>query len=215
MRLYVAWNYPFCHRVLVALALIGLHDRESSSWMHNIKGAVGWEILPGDDPLFEETTVHGVYDGLTSEFAHTLSVPMLVDWSSRNVRSTSPTPMMHFLSNIMKGIFSMELNPIFNDLERRIDQSNRWLHENVSRAVYRVGFATSQAHCKIEVAQLFHSLASVKIRLASKRYLLGDTVRESDFHLHATPVRFDRAGYQSEKIVGPAPKHYQTPFTIH
>ncbi len=64
LHLYLAWGCPFCHRVMAALALTGLTKHVTITWMRNIKGPAGWEIAPGDDPLFAETSLKRVYERL-------------------------------------------------------------------------------------------------------------------------------------------------------
>ena len=103
-HLYLAEGCPFCHRVLAALALTRLDKRVSYTWMLNVNGPGGWEISHGDDPLFGETTLHGVYERLAPGVTHTHSVPLLVDLSSSQLLSTSSSQMTRFFSKGMNGV---------------------------------------------------------------------------------------------------------------
>ncbi len=77
----------------------------------------------------------------------------------------------------------------------RIDAMNAWLHDNVNRAVYAVGFASEQRDYEEKVAKLFQSLDILDSRLTDQPYLLGDAITESDLYLLATLVRFDTIYY--------------------
>ena len=81
LHLYLAWGCPFCHRVLATLALTGLKDQVTYTWMRNVKNVAGWEIEPGNDPLFGATFLREIYEQLEPGAGHTPSVPLLVDLS--------------------------------------------------------------------------------------------------------------------------------------
>lgn len=191
LHLYVAWGCPFCHRVMAALAMTRLADRVTYTWMRNIKGPSGWDIEPGEDPLLGATSLEQVYKHLEPDRALRPSVPLLVDLSTRRLLSTSSSAMTRYFSLGMNGAYlvARELSP--RPLVDQIDQMNAWLHDNVNRAVYRVGFANAQEDYEHKVAALFESLDELDARLAAQPYLLGDIVTESDLYLLATLVRFD------------------------
>jgi len=62
---------------------------------------------------------------------------------------------------------------------------------DVNNGVYRAGFATSQAAYEAAYDALFARLDWLSARLASQRYLVGDTITEADVRLFTTLVRFD------------------------
>jgi len=57
--------------------------------------------------------------------------------------------------------------------------------------VYKCGFAGTQAAYEDAYAKLFARLDQVTERLATRRYLVGDTITEADVRLWPTLVRFD------------------------
>ena len=85
LHLYVAWGCPFCHRVLATLALTGLKDRVTYTWMRNVKNEAGWEIEAGEDPLVGAASLRDVYEQLEPHGEHRPSVPLLVDLSSKTL----------------------------------------------------------------------------------------------------------------------------------
>ena len=195
LHLYLAWGCPFCHRVLAALTLTGLTERVTITWMRNIKGPAGWEIAPGDDPLFAETSLKQVYERLEPGSDHRPSVPLLIDLSSHTMLSTSSSQITRFFVRGMSGMYPVNYDLAPEPLLEQIDTMNAWLHDNVNRAVYAVGFASEQRDYEKKVARLFQSLDELDHRLTDQPFLFGAAVTESDLYLLATLVRFDTIYY--------------------
>lgn len=194
-HMYVARGCPFCHRVLATLALTGLKDQVTYTWMRNVKSEAGWEIEPGKDPLFGANFLREVYEQLEPGAGRRKSVPLLVDLSSKTLLSISSAEMTRYFARGMNGAHSVprELSPV--DLVEQIDAMNAWLHSHVNRAVYTVAFATEQADYEEKVGNLFRSLDELESRLTTQSYLLGNTLTESDLYLLATLERFDSVYY--------------------
>lgn len=195
LHLYLAWACPFCHRVLAALVLTGLTEQIGITWMRNIKSAAGWEIAAGDDPLFGETMLQGIYEKLDSYGKHKPSVPLLVDRSSKKLLSTSSAQITRFFSTGMNGNFPVKLQLAPLPIRDNINYMNQYLHENINRAVYRVGFATKQSEYESRVHTLFDAIDTLEQRLGQQAFLFGDFLTESDLYLLATLVRFDSVYY--------------------
>ena len=195
LHLYVAWGCPFCHRVLATLALTGLRDQVTYTWMRNIKSEAGWEIEPGDDPLLGATFLADVYGQLEPRAGHRPSVPLLVDLSAKTLLSSSSPEITRYFAGGMNGTRPVRRDLCPVDLVGQIDWMNAWLHDNVNRAVYIVGFSTEQADYEEKVGKLFSSLDELESRLATQPYLLGKNLTESDVYLLATLERFDSVYY--------------------
>ncbi|WP_288130517.1 glutathione S-transferase C-terminal domain-containing protein [Microbulbifer sp.] len=191
LHLYLAWGCPFCHRILTALALTGLRDHVSYTWMRNIKGPAGWEIAPADEPLFGEDSLRNVYRRLQPGVDAAPSVPLLVDLSTKRLLSSDSAQITRFIATGMDGAHAIERELVPAQLVDQIDAMNLWLHRHVNRAVYEVGFATSQGEYERKLAVLFQSLDRLELRLAEQPYLLGNTPSESDLFLLPTLLRFD------------------------
>ena len=76
-------------------------------------------------------------------------------------------------------------------LRADIDALNERVYATVNNGVYRCGFATTQEAYQAAVAELFATLDDLDQRLATRRYLFGDTVTEADVRLWVTLARFD------------------------
>ena len=191
LHLYVASACPFCHRVIAALELTGLSSKVSYTFMQNVKDVEGWAIDPDAEPAFNEDNLSAVYKRLDPKAEHRPSVPLLVDLSTKSILSTSSTQMTHYFSKGMNGAhaFCVDLYPAH--LSEEIDKLNDWLHDNINRAVYLVGFSRDQADYESKVKNLYNCLDDIENRLNKQAYLLGNTLTESDLYLFATLVRFD------------------------
>ena len=76
-------------------------------------------------------------------------------------------------------------------LRPEIDALNERIYASVNNGVYRCGFATSQEAYDSAVAALFATLDDLDQRLASRRFLFGDSLTEADVRLWVTLARFD------------------------
>ncbi len=195
LHLYLAWACPFCHRVLATLVLAGFSEQVSITWMRNIKTTSGWEIATGDDLLFGETTLKRIYEKLYPHTSQAPSVPLLVDLAAKKLLSASSAEITRFFSTGMNGAYPVKWQLAPSLLVDNIDCMNQWLHENINRAVYRVGFATEQNDYEIKVTKLFQAIDKLEQRLGQQPFLLGDMLTESDVYLLATLVRFDSVYY--------------------
>jgi putative glutathione S-transferase len=61
----------------------------------------------------------------------------------------------------------------------------------VNNGVYRCGFATTQEAYERAYDRLFAELDVLEERLADRRFLMGEQIREVDIRLFTTLVRFD------------------------
>ena len=72
-----------------------------------------------------------------------------------------------------------------------MDELIQQIFADVNNGVYRCGFATSQEAYEAAYDRLFARLDVLEARLADRRYLMGDQIREVDVRLFTTLVRFD------------------------
>jgi putative glutathione S-transferase len=196
LHLYLAWGCPFCHRILAALAVTGFANQISLTWTKNIKPDAGWEFNPLEEPLFSANSLQSLYQQLEPEKEQRYSVPLLVDKKSKTILSNESTDIVRLVSFGFNGklIPSIELAP--NEHLEKIDSKNKWLHEQINRAVYLVGFATEQQNYQSKLIALFNALDEIEIYLSEHLYLVGNQLTESDLFLLATLDRFDTIYYE-------------------
>jgi putative glutathione S-transferase len=80
-------------------------------------------------------------------------------------------------------------------LRDEIEEVSDLVYEDLNNGVYRCGFASTQAAYEEAYGKLFARLDWLSERLATQRYLVGDTITEADIRLWPTLARFD-AVYQ-------------------
>ena len=78
-------------------------------------------------------------------------------------------------------------------LRAEIDEIYAGIYRDVNNGVYRCGFAGDQDAYEQAYAALFARLDELSERLATRRFLVGDTITEADVRLWVTLVRFDAA----------------------
>jgi len=76
-------------------------------------------------------------------------------------------------------------------LRDEIDEVNARVYRDVNNAVYECGFAGSQQAYDEAYHRLFAALDWLSERLATRRFLVGDTITEADVRLFTTLARFD------------------------
>jgi putative glutathione S-transferase len=76
-------------------------------------------------------------------------------------------------------------------LRAEIEEVSALVYADVNNGVYRCGFATAQDAYEDAYAKLFARLDWLEERLATRRYLVGDTITEADIRLWTTLARFD------------------------
>src|SRR5690606_20791019 len=72
-----------------------------------------------------------------------------------------------------------------------IDTLNDRIYASVNNGVYQAGFATTQQAYEEAARAVFVMLDELEERLATRRYLFGDRLVETDWRLFTTLVRFD------------------------
>ncbi|HEX2273108.1 MAG TPA: glutathione S-transferase C-terminal domain-containing protein, partial [Acidimicrobiales bacterium] len=77
------------------------------------------------------------------------------------------------------------------DRRDEIDEVSALIRKDVNNGVYRCGFAGTQDAYDKAYRRLFDRLDWLEERLATQRYLVGDTITEADVRLFTTLARFD------------------------
>ena len=194
-HLYLAWACPFCHRILAALAVTKLKSKISITWMKNIKGPEGWKVESGHEPLFAADSLGSVYQQLLTEKKQRHSVPLLVELNSKRYLTNDSAEITRFVSKGFNGRYVVDRDIVPCSLLDLIEQKNQWLHHQVNRAVYLVGFATNDKDRQVKREALFTALDSLECLLSNQQYLFGEQLTESDLFLLATLERFDSVYY--------------------
>lgn len=150
-------------------------------------GGDPWRV-PGTDR--DIVHLHELYTLSLPDYTGRVTVPIL--WDSRTLRIVSNES-----ARIMRAFDaspdpnSLDYTLVPDALSAAIDRLNLELHDGLSNATYRAGFAESQAAYDLAVEDVFSTLDSLEARLATQRFLHGSVISESDWRLFPTLVRFD------------------------
>jgi len=195
LHLYLAWGCPFCHRVSAAIAVLGLNHLFTVTWMNNVKPDSGWKITAEEEPLFNASTLDILYQKLGADKNQARSVPLLVNKVKSEILSTESTEIVRFISTGLNGLITPHIELAPEQFLQNINNKNEWLHGNVNRAVYLVGFATEESDYQNKLTHLFEALDEIEDHLNNNAFLIGHQLTESDLFLLATLERFDSIYY--------------------
>jgi len=194
--LYIGNPCPWCHRVLMAVALRGLEstvirvvqlrdDPEKAS-----RG--GWVMAEGREPYFGATDLRQIYDACTpGGYTGRCTAPLLVDTKAKKIVSNESSSIVTMLNRVHVSDVSSAINLRPEELCRQIDELNATLFDTVNNGVYKCGFATEQAAYDAAFQELYAVLEDLNAQLATRRFLLGDKFTEADLRLFPTAARFD------------------------
>lgn len=192
-HLYVALACPWSHRTVIVRKLKGLEDVVGVSYIHPYRDDRGW-AFDGDGYVDE---VHGweflseAYEATEPGYEGRVSVPVLWDRETARIVSNESADIVRMFGTAWDewGNSALDLYPA--DRREAVDELNEWVYGNVNNAVYQAGFAASQKAYDRAYRRVFDALPALEARLASSRYLVGDSLTEVDWRLWVTLVRFD------------------------
>ena len=194
-HLYVSYACPWAHRTLIMLALKGLTDMIDISVVGKTMEEHGWTFDRTDgssgDRLFDKTYLHQIYTRADASYSGRVTVPVLWDKKLNTIVSNESSDIIRMLNSAFddQGALAGDYWPHHHHTE--IDEINDRIYSTVNNGVYKAGFATTQEAYEEAIIPLFDSLDWLEQRLASRRYLIGETVTEADIRLFTTLVRFD------------------------
>jgi glutathionyl-hydroquinone reductase len=186
-HLYVSLACPWASRAVIVRKLKRLEDVLPMTVVDPIRDDRGWRFAGGPDPVTGFQFLSEAYEATAPGFDGRVSVPVLWDTEERRIVNNESGDIIRML-----GEWSDEgpdLVPA--DLRAEIDELNELIYEAVNNGVYRAGFATTQEAYEEAFDELFAMLDELDERLATRRYLFGDRITESDWRLFVTLVRFD------------------------
>ncbi len=190
-HLYVSLACPWAHRTLIYRALNGLTDAIGVSVVNWLMLGDGWTFVEGEgvvpDPIHKARCLHEVYTAADRGFTGKVTVPVLWDKARGTIVNNESSEIIRMLDSAWGGggrHYPAALRP-------EIDALNARIYDTLNNGVYRAGFATTQAAYEDAVNPLFDTLDWLEARLATRRYLCGDTITEADWRLFPTLIRFD------------------------
>jgi len=222
-HLTVAFNCPWCHRVVLARSLLGLEQSISMDVLFptrtsekDAKGRDGlWTFRPegmevpnGQFLTFPECTADTVFGGVNTvveiydQFdVPQKSVPLLVDKKTKTLVNNESAEILRMFSLHAAALGAerpIDLYP--KALAADIDAVNEWVYHDINNGSYKAGFTTNQKHYEEAYASYFAALKRVDDLLATSKFLVGDTLTEADVRLFPTLFRHDPVYYSRFKL---------------
>ncbi|MGH8228997.1 MAG: glutathione S-transferase family protein [Steroidobacteraceae bacterium] len=193
-HLFLAFGCPWCHRVMIFLALKRLAGVISTSFAHHALGEGGWRF-PAPDPLLGVSFVHEIYRRTVPNFTGRCTVPILWDKHTGAIVNNESANIIRMLNREFAAFTDDRTDYYPAALAPEIDAVNERVYRDINNGVYRCGFALGQAPYEQAVRGLFEALDGVESVLSRQPYLVGDRQTEADWRLFPTLVRFDCAYY--------------------
>lgn len=196
-RYRLIWSHacPWAHRAVIVRRLLGLEDAISLGTVDPIRDERGWRFTldpGGRDPVLGIGLLSEAYLATDPEYSGRVTVPALVDTRTGLVVSNDYPQLTLDFSTEWAGLHAPGAPALYPPgLRAEMDPLMAEIYRDVNNGVYRCGFATSQAGYEEAYHALFARLDALAERLATRRYLMGDTVTEADVRLFTTLVRFD------------------------
>ncbi|HEU0129072.1 MAG TPA: glutathione S-transferase C-terminal domain-containing protein, partial [Pseudonocardiaceae bacterium] len=194
-RLIAARACPWANRAIIVRRLLGLEEVISMGLCGPTHDQRSWtfDLDPGGvDPVLGIERLEQAYFARFPEYDRGITVPAIVDVTTREVVTNNfPQITLDFSTQWRK--YHREGAPDLypEALREEIDEVADRIFRDVNNGVYRCGFAGSQSAYDKAYERLFAALDWLNDRLATQRYLVGDTITEADVRLFTTLARFD------------------------
>jgi glutathionyl-hydroquinone reductase len=196
-HLYVSLACPWSHRAVIARRLKGLEETIGISYADPFRDARGWAFSGGDytDEVNGWNFLSEGYAATDPRFSGRVTVPVLWDKRTGAIVNNESSDIMRMFNDGFGALARSAVDLYPAALRDEIDAVDAFVYENVNNGVYRAGFATSQEAYDEAFERLFGALDQLESRLASSRFLVGDSPTEADWRLFPTLVRFDAVYY--------------------
>lgn len=197
-HLYVSYACPWAQRTLITRHYLGLQSAIGVSVVDPHMGDDGWEFsnAPGTipDPIVGARFLREIYVAAKPDYTGRVTTPVLWDKRRRTIVNNESREIMRMLDTAFEpGVPGATLLPAGRESE--VDRVLDAIYEPINNAVYRAGFARSQAAYAEACRQLFEALDQWETVLHNQRYLCGNVLSEADVAMYTTLVRFDVVYY--------------------
>jgi len=229
-HLYVAFNCPWCHRVALARALLGLESVISMDVAMPIRSEEGhpegegkWVFQP--EGVLARNKRHIRYAMCTVDSVQGLStaveiyraaghmtersLPMLYDKQTKTVVNNESFDIVRMMSTAFARLGSpspgsppIDLYPMTGPIRSEIDELNDLIYHKINNGAYKAGFGSNDQD-KYETAAMdyFAAWDELEALLSDGRnFLCGNGVTEADLKLFPTLFRHDSIYYVRMKL---------------
>jgi putative glutathione S-transferase len=213
-HLYVAYNCPWCHRVLLGRAIMGLEDVftvdvcfPNRSTEEEILGANLWKFEPNGvvgmngqlvkfhsctlDSVMNKKYIKEIYEaaGITNQ----TSVPILFDKVTKTIINNESAEILRMMGTVFRPLsqYSDTIDLYPSNVASEINKINDWIYTDIANGAYKAGFSSNQEAYESAYHNFFMALGRLDKILSETTFLIGETVTEADVRLFPTLFRFD------------------------
>ncbi len=194
-RLIVARACPWANRAIIVRRLLGLENVLSMGMCGPTHDKRSWtfDLDPGGvDPVLGIPRLQDAFLARFPDYERGITVPAIVDIPTGQVVTNDFLQMTLDLSTQWRPYHREGAPDLYPEaLREEIDEVAHGNYTEVNNGVYRCGFAGGQNSYEKAYDRLFTRLDWLSDRLATRRYLVGDTITEADVRLFTTLARFD------------------------
>jgi glutathionyl-hydroquinone reductase len=194
-RLIVSRACPWANRAIIVRRLLGLEGVLSMGIAGPTHDWRSWEfdLDPGGvDPVLGIRHLREAFEARRPGYELGITVPAIVDVPSGHVVTNDFKQITLDLSTEWSAHHRAGAPDLYpHGLRQEIDEVSELVYRDVNNGVYEAGFSGGQGAYEEAYARLFARLDWLSDRLATRRYLVGDTITEADVRLFTTLVRFD------------------------
>lgn len=226
-HLFVALNCPWCHRVTLARAVLGLQDSitldvafpnrtdEADPVGPNLWAFAPERIASLTGTTLPECTLEtGTGKGVRlakqiyqREGSNEQSVPILYDKIAGRIVNNESAEIIRMLDRHAQALGGSQHRPTLvpddSVLQDNIDALNERIYVTINNGAYKAGFSSDQAVYAQAFEAYFETLASLEELLSDGRaFLTGDAFTEVDLRLFPTLYRHDPVYYVRMKLNG-------------
>lgn len=190
------WN----RRQRIVIRLLGLWDVFTPEIIYG-RDEHGWKLTQPEGGVAEKfgyERLNDAYKATEPNYRGRATSPTVIDMTNGKVVTNN----YHILSIDLETAFkpfrkpdAPDLYP--EDLRQKIDLLNQQIFDDVNNGTYKVNFATSKGAAKAAYEVFKARLADYDFRLASRRYLFGPNLTDSDVRLFQTLESYE-IGYRPE-----------------
>ena len=194
-RLVVSRACPWANRAIIVRRLLGLEQVLPMGVTGPTHDWRSWtfDLDPGGvDPVLGIPRLKDAFDARIPGYERGITVPAIVDVPSGGVVTNDFKQITLDLSTEWRvhhrdGAPDLLPDDHRDELETVMEQVFR----DVNNGVYEAGFAGTPAAYEEAYTRLFSRLDQLSDRLATRRFLVGDTITEADGRVFTTLVRVD------------------------
>ncbi len=194
-RLVVAHACPWANRSYITARLLGLEDAISIGTAGPLHDASSWNFHLDDGGLDPVLGIHKLQEAFLNrypDYPRGITVPAIVEIDSVRVVTNDFARIEADLSSEWTAFHRDGAPDLWPDEHLdEMHEVNELVFHDVNNGVYKTGFASSQEAYEAAHDALFARLDWLEERLTTRRYLVGDTITQSDIRLWTTLVRFD------------------------